>query len=37
LRAIAQISGVSLTWDEQAPALRFAFPERSKALSSEAG
>lgn len=37
LRAIAQISGVSLAWDEQAPALRFAFPERAKARCTEAG
>jgi hypothetical protein len=27
LRAVAHISGVSLAWEEHAPALRFAFPE----------
>jgi hypothetical protein len=30
LRAVADISGVSLAWDAQTPSLRFAFPDRAK-------
>ncbi|MET0794070.1 MAG: hypothetical protein ABW061_21290 [Polyangiaceae bacterium] len=30
LRAVADTSGVSLTWDKQAPSLRFAFPDHAK-------
>jgi hypothetical protein len=31
LRAVAQISGVSLLWDERTSSLHFTFPERAKA------
>lgn len=37
LRAIAEISDVSLVWDEPTSALRFVFPERMKARRNEAG
>lgn len=30
LRAVADISGVSLAWDAQTPSLRFAFPDRAR-------
>ncbi len=30
LRAVADISGVSLAWDERTPSLHFAFPDRAK-------
>jgi hypothetical protein len=35
LRAIADISGVSLAWDAQTPSLCFAFPDRAKAVHKE--
>jgi hypothetical protein len=35
LRAVADIAGVSLAWDEPTPGLRFAFPDRAKAAHNE--
>ncbi|MEO6600935.1 MAG: hypothetical protein ABIQ16_13735 [Polyangiaceae bacterium] len=35
LRAIADLAGVSLAWDEPPPRLRFAFPERAKPAHTE--
>ena len=38
LSAIAEISGVSLAWDEKTPSMQFSFPERTKAQrKDEAG
>ena len=36
LRAIAEVSGVSLAWDAQVPSLRFYFPEPSKTQRDDA-
>jgi hypothetical protein len=30
LRAVADVAGVSLTWNEQTPSLLFSFPEHAK-------